>query len=207
MIASNELGESDLAEDVVKVREPSGTKMPEASFVFFPTAPLAGEPVTFVSTSTDPDSPIPAGALRWDLDGDGLFDDATGPSVAVSFPVAATYLIALQVTTNAKDVATLALPVGDARRCARSALVLADEPLPGGPHRRPRLEEGCPYPPIEHRRASRGLQSTCAARGADVRSSAPSGRSRCASVPAASRPRASRASGGSRDARCERARS
>ena len=112
VIASNELGESDLAEDVVKVREPSGTKMPEASFVFFPTAPLAGEAVTFVSTSTDPDSPIPAGALRWDLDGDGLFDDATGPSVAVSFPVAATYLIALQVTTNAKDVATLALPVG-----------------------------------------------------------------------------------------------
>ncbi len=112
VIASNDLGESDLAEDVVKVREPSGTKLPEASFVFFPTAPLAGEAVTFVSTSTDPDSPIPASALRWDLDGDGLFDDATGPSVAVSFPVAATYLIALQVTTNAKDVATLALPVG-----------------------------------------------------------------------------------------------
>jgi hypothetical protein len=112
VIASNDLGESDLAEAVVKVREPSGTAPPDASFVFFPTAPVAGEPVTFVSTATDPDSPIPATALRWDLDGDGAFDDATGPSVAVSFPVAATYLIALEVTTNAKDVATLVLPVG-----------------------------------------------------------------------------------------------
>ena len=112
VVASNELGDTDLAEDVVKVREPSGTKLPEASFVFFPTAPLVAEPVTFVSTSTDPDSPIPATALRWDLNGDGLFDDAVGPSVTVSFPVAATYLIALEVSTNAKDVATLALPVG-----------------------------------------------------------------------------------------------
>jgi hypothetical protein len=110
--ASNLLGETYVAESVVKVREPSGTKLPEASFVFFPTAPLVGEPVTFVSTSTDPDSPIPATALRWDLDGDGLFDDATGPSATVSFPVAGTFLIALQVSTNAKDVATLVLPVG-----------------------------------------------------------------------------------------------
>lgn len=85
---------------------------PEASFVFFPPTPTAGEPVTFVSTATDPDSPIAASGLRWDLNGDGVFDDATGPSATTSFPAPGTYTISLQITTNATAVATLALTVG-----------------------------------------------------------------------------------------------
>jgi hypothetical protein len=85
---------------------------PEASFVFFPGGPTAGEPVTFVSTSTDPDSPIATSALRWDLNGDGVFDDATGASATTSFPTPGTYNISLEITTNAADVATLVLTVG-----------------------------------------------------------------------------------------------
>ena len=67
--------------------------------------------MTFVSTSVDPDSAIPPSAERWDLNGDGVFDEATGPSATLTYPVAGVYQVSLQVTTNAKDVATLSLPV------------------------------------------------------------------------------------------------
>jgi hypothetical protein len=85
---------------------------PAASFVFFPAAPIAGEPVTFLSTSTDPDTPIPASGLDWDLNGDGLFDDAAGPSATTTYPVQGTYAVSLRITTNATDVATLVVSVG-----------------------------------------------------------------------------------------------
>ena len=85
---------------------------PEASFVFFPAGPMVGEPITFVSTSTDADSPVPASGMRWDLNGDGVFDDAEGPSATASFPAPGTYTISLSVTTNATDVTSLLLNVG-----------------------------------------------------------------------------------------------
>ena len=88
-----------------------GGKRPAASFVVFPPNPVAGMPVTLVSTSIDPDSPIPASALRWDLNGDGKYDEATGPSVTLTFPAPGVYPVGLQVSTNAKSVATLLLTV------------------------------------------------------------------------------------------------
>ena len=88
--------------------------LPEASFVFFPSAPVAGMPITFVSTSVDPDSPIPPTAERWDLNGDGLFEEAVGSSATVTFPAPGLYQVSLQVTTNARDVASLPLVVGAA---------------------------------------------------------------------------------------------
>jgi hypothetical protein len=95
----------------VRVREPDPGKPPEASFVFFPAAPVAGEPVTLVSTSTDPDSPISASALRWDLNGDGVFAEATGPSAIATFPAPGDYPVALQVRTNTTDVVAAVVPV------------------------------------------------------------------------------------------------
>jgi len=92
---------------------PLGNRPPDASFVFFPAGPVAGEPITLVSTSTDPDSPIPAAGQQWDLNGDGVFRDAAGPSATTSFPVAGTYTISLRITTNATDVATVVLSVGN----------------------------------------------------------------------------------------------
>jgi PKD domain len=97
---------------VTVVADSAANRPPEASFVFFPAGPVAGELVTFVSTSTDADSPIPASALDWDLNGDGVFDDAEGPSATTSYPVAGTYTISLRIATNKKDVATLVLNVG-----------------------------------------------------------------------------------------------
>jgi hypothetical protein len=93
---------------------------PVASFIFFPAGPIAGQPVTFASTSTDPDSPIPGSGLDWDLDGDGLFDDAKGPSATTSYPVQGTYTVSLRITTNATDVATLVLNVGTSAAPATS---------------------------------------------------------------------------------------
>jgi hypothetical protein len=97
---------------VVSVTPPPQNEPPAASFVFFPAGPIAGEPITFVSTSSDPDSPIPASSLDWDLNGDGLFDEAEGTSATTTYPVPGTYTISLRVTTNATDVATAVLNVG-----------------------------------------------------------------------------------------------
>lgn len=94
------------------VVSPGGNAPPAASFVFFPASPVAGLPVTFVSTSVDPDSPLPTGAQRWDLNGDGVFEEATGESATVTFPTPGMYPVSLQVTTNKQAVASLILPVG-----------------------------------------------------------------------------------------------
>jgi hypothetical protein len=108
-------GNSDeTTQDVTVVRPggPGRNSPPDASFVFFPAGPVVGEPITFVSTSTDPDSPIASSALRWDLDGDGVFDDGAGPSVTTSYAAPGRYTISLQIRTNSVDVATLVLNVG-----------------------------------------------------------------------------------------------
>jgi hypothetical protein len=46
----------------------------------------AGRPVRLRSTSSDPDGPL--ASSRWDLDGDGAFDDATGDRVSVTLSAA-----------------------------------------------------------------------------------------------------------------------
>src|SRR5207249_9243280 len=48
---------------------------PAASFLWFPAAPLTGEPVSLASTSTDATSPIAAWA--WDLAGNGTFQQGS----------------------------------------------------------------------------------------------------------------------------------
>ena len=80
----------------VNAAPPTTNAPPDASFVFFPAAPVAGLPITLVSTSVDPDTAIPPSAERWDLNGDGLFDEATGPSTTVTFPVPGLYQVSLR---------------------------------------------------------------------------------------------------------------
>jgi hypothetical protein len=69
---------------------------PPATFVTFPPAPLAGDPVTFVYSSTQAtpvDSP-PA----WDLNGDGQYGDAYGSTASRTFPAPGLYAVGLEVT-------------------------------------------------------------------------------------------------------------
>src|SRR4051812_43745472 len=72
--------------------------VPDASFIFEPSTPGVGEQVTFSSTSTDADGPLDASAQVWDLDGDGQFGDAAGPSVTHSFNAPGDHVVSLQVT-------------------------------------------------------------------------------------------------------------
>jgi PKD repeat protein len=95
-------GQSDTQAQVVTVLD---EKPPVAAFTLTSVLPALGETVTFTSTSTDPDGTIVA--LDWDLDGDGQFDDAQGPTAQSSFTVAGPHLVSLKATDN-HGVATIA---------------------------------------------------------------------------------------------------
>lgn len=68
----------------------------EASFEYTPAQPDPGEEITFRSTSTS-GSTAPM-QYSWDLNGDGQFGDASGPSAKASFAAAGTYIVRLRVT-------------------------------------------------------------------------------------------------------------
>jgi hypothetical protein len=68
---------------------------PIAAFRFSPDEPVTGEPVTFTSTSLDPDGPLVAQA--WDLDADRVFDDGLGLAVTRLWRTPGTYPVALRV--------------------------------------------------------------------------------------------------------------
>jgi hypothetical protein len=84
-------GQADVATSEVVV----GNQTPSASFTYRPQVPLVGETISLFSTSTDPDSPIES--HLWDLDGDGSFDDASGPVASLSFPLDGSFSVGLQV--------------------------------------------------------------------------------------------------------------
>ena len=85
---------------------------PVAAFTFSPAAPLAGQAVTFKSTSTDADGTI--AALDWDLTGNGVFTDATGPTATKVFTESGDAIVRLRVTDNrgVSAIAAMTVPVG-----------------------------------------------------------------------------------------------
>lgn len=97
---SDAFGGSTLLAQVVRV-----TAFPFAAFGAAPAAPVAGDLVTFTSTSQDPDGPLTEEV--WDLDGDAVFGDAAGPVAQRAFPAAGVYPVALRVR-DAAGVASFA---------------------------------------------------------------------------------------------------
>jgi PKD repeat protein len=78
---------------------------PTAAFTAFPTSPLVWEEVTMTSYSSDAE-----GALadqRWDIDGDGAFDDASGPVVTGAFTAPGDHTVSLQVRDSQGATATV----------------------------------------------------------------------------------------------------
>jgi len=73
---------------------------PSPSFATFPAAPLAGEQVTFVYGSTDP---VDGAGIGWDLNGDGSYDDAHGPTVFHAFAIPGVYPVGVRVPSNVDD--------------------------------------------------------------------------------------------------------
>jgi PKD repeat protein len=94
-----------------------GDRAPSASIAAIPSNPVAGQPVTFFSTSTDPDGWIKS--QSWDLDGDGR-SDSTKVYVEKTFPRAGQYTVRLTVTDDSNVSAT-----------SRVSVVVADA-APGG---------------------------------------------------------------------------
>ena len=84
---------------------------PSASFSWFPTAPVVGQSVALVSSSTDAASPLTS--FAWDLAGNGQFS-AGGPVLTTSFATAGNHVVRLQVTDarGVSGVATETIPVG-----------------------------------------------------------------------------------------------
>jgi PKD repeat protein len=73
-------------------------RAPSAAFGHVPATAVAGDEVVLSSASTDRDGAV--GEHRWDLDGDGAFDDAAGAEVHTTFAGEGTRTIALQVVDD-----------------------------------------------------------------------------------------------------------
>ncbi|MFL5884060.1 MAG: PKD domain-containing protein [Thermoleophilaceae bacterium] len=95
-------GDTSVAKHTVSVGStaaaPGPNQPPVASFSVSPGTPVAGQPVTLASTSTDADGTI--AAVAWDMNGDGQFTDAATPTVTYTFPNPGTYTVGLRVTDN-----------------------------------------------------------------------------------------------------------
>lgn len=86
-------GETDVASQTVNVDRP-----PTVSFVQDPSPAFTDETVTLSATATDPDGTV-TGVL-WDLNGDGIFGDATGPKATTAFPLPGTYTVHVRATDD-----------------------------------------------------------------------------------------------------------
>jgi len=124
-VNDGKLGVDDVTHTIV-VRDPSAAK---ASFTFAPAAPLAGESVTFTSTST-PSAGQTIKSQSWDLDSDGQYDDGTGKTATRAFDSQGVYRVALRVV-QAND--NPAIAEGTVRVGAIVATFPGGNPTPTGP--------------------------------------------------------------------------
>src|SRR4051794_14398167 len=81
----------------------AANQKPVASFAFSPASPAAGDVVTFTSSSKDADGSVVK--QEWDLDGDAVFDNATGATAKRSFH-AGPHRVTLRVTDDRGAIAT-----------------------------------------------------------------------------------------------------
>jgi plastocyanin len=82
---------------------------PVAGFVVDPGVPIVGQPITFLSTAVDADGTI--AAERWDLNGDGRFNDASGATVTWAFAQPGAHIVRMRVQDNAGAISTYATTV------------------------------------------------------------------------------------------------
>ena len=102
MRLSDPKGKSTLVAKTIEILNAA----PVAAFTASPASPLADEPVTFTSQSTDPDGGTLDITQAWDLDGDGAFDDADGPIARATF-TPGEHVVRLRVT-DANGAVTVA---------------------------------------------------------------------------------------------------
>lgn len=102
---------------------------PSAGFTVSPSSPQTNTLTAFTSTSTDSDGAI--ATTLWDLDDDGLFDDASGLVATRTFTAPGTFDISLQVTDDdgASDVETRQVVVTAPPVNARPVAAFAVRPI------------------------------------------------------------------------------
>jgi plastocyanin len=100
--------------------QPSPNRSPVASFAYYPAAPTPGQTVNFYSTATDPDSAV--ASQSWDLDGNGIYGDASGPSASRTFGSPGAYVVGLQVKDTDGAVAFISQTVTVQRSSAAALL-------------------------------------------------------------------------------------
>ena len=79
---------------------------PQANFSISDRNPFTGARVALSSISQDPDGPL--AAQEWDLDNDGLFDDAAGAAAFATFATPGSHTVRLRVTDSKGASATAA---------------------------------------------------------------------------------------------------
>jgi glucose/arabinose dehydrogenase len=83
-----------------RIHYTAGNQVPRAVVSATPTSGATPLQVDFSATaSSDPDPGDTIG-YEWDLDGDGAYDDATGPTAQFTYPDAGSYLAGVRVTDN-----------------------------------------------------------------------------------------------------------
>jgi PKD repeat protein len=104
---TDDLGATSTIRQTFRVNAPPVAKIAAPS----PAKPIAGDTVTFRSASTDADGTV--ASVAWDLDGNGLFNDATGNVAQRTFAAAGTYTVGLLATDNdgATNATTITLTV------------------------------------------------------------------------------------------------
>jgi PKD domain len=108
-------GDQDSMDKTIPVvAAPPPNQAPAAAFAALPSSPFVGEAVTFVSYSHDPDGRISGQA--WDTDGDGAFDDATGPIATRTFAVPGQKTVTLRVVDDRGAASTQSFAVLVRRR-------------------------------------------------------------------------------------------
>lgn len=109
----------------------ASNRPPQVSFTFTPARPMVGAPVTFRATASDPDGSI--AALDWDLDGDGRFDDAAGPTGSWTFKTPGEKMVSVRATDDrgAATIAFQTLSVTGAAPVTGSAQAPSIQPPPG----------------------------------------------------------------------------
>jgi YD repeat-containing protein len=124
--ATDNRGASSTASRTVSVTN----RPPTAAFGSAPAAPSTGDPVTFTSSSEDPDGTIASQA--WDLDNDGNFDNGTAATASRTFAKAGTYTVGLKVVDDNGGSATTTRQVSVGNRAPTAAFGAAPDPAPTG---------------------------------------------------------------------------
>ncbi len=123
-VTDNDGATSVLARDITVAPAPDN-QLPVVRFAVSPSRPTVGQQTSFQSFAYDPDGSV--AAQRWDLDGDGDFDeDVTGPSAFTTFTTPGERVVRLQVRDNegALQTATVDVDVRPAEVVRPSALGL-----------------------------------------------------------------------------------